>query len=73
LKNRSNYSTITLYIDEIDKDKEVEKSSFMSKAQDSLVKGWDKAVVFVFLVMSNWFAIVFSLGVVYFVRRKIKK
>ena len=78
LRNRSNYSTISLTIFEF-QDSEVkpvqpiEKPSLISKMKNSLIIGWGQVESLLLFLISNWFAILLASGVAYYAKRKYLK
>ena len=78
LRNRSNYSTISLTIfefqvSEVKPVQPIEKPSLISKMKNSLIIGWGQVESLLLFLISNWFAILLASGVAYYAKRKYLK
>lgn len=78
LRNRSNYSTISLTISEFQVSEvkpvqPIEKPSLISKMKNSLIIGWGQVESLLLFLISNWFAILLASGVAYYAKRKYLK
>ena len=62
LSNKSHFSTIVLEIQKIKEGELIKDPSMLSQIISSLNTGWNQAILFMLLLMRNWFSVLLVLG-----------